>query len=220
VAPETATNKTVSWTSSDTSIVSVADGTIYANMPGTAYITVTTADGGFTDTCKVTVLKPITEITLDNTELSLLAGTTGTLKATVLPENAENKNVSWSTDSPSVATVDANGVVTAVGQGTAVITATTEVGSLTATCTVTVETKEQRVKKFVTTLYSTTLDREPDEGGLNYWVNILASGKQTGAQVAHYFVFGKEFTAKNYCNEHFLTHLYRAIFSRDADADG
>jgi len=80
--------------------------------------------------------------------------------------------------------------------------------------------RNAKISSFVTTLYSTTLDRKPDDSGLNYWVNELSSGKKTGSQVVHYFVFGPEFTAKNYCNEHFLTHLYKAIFSRDADADG
>jgi len=76
------------------------------------------------------------------------------------------------------------------------------------------------LQSFLKTLYATTLDREPDTEGLNYWVNQIMAGKRTGAQVVNYFVFGKEFTAKNYCNEHFLTHLYKAIFSRNPDAAG
>lgn len=83
----------------------------------------------------------VTGVTLNKTELSLKEGADETLKATVAPENATNKAVSWSSDHPEYATVDGNGKVTAVAEGTAVITVTTTDGGFTATCTVTV-TKE------------------------------------------------------------------------------
>lgn len=71
--------------------------------------------------------------------LSLIqGGNTGQLNATVLPDTATNKNVTWSTSDPAIATVDASGVVTPVGPGTATITVTTEDGNYTDTSTVTV----------------------------------------------------------------------------------
>ena len=79
----------------------------------------------------------VTGVRLDKTSLTLKVGKTGTLTATVLPGNAQNKNVTWSSSNTSVATVN-NGVVTAVANGTATITVTTEEGNFTATCTVTV----------------------------------------------------------------------------------
>lgn len=81
--------------------------------------------------------KKVTGVTLDKTTLELFTGDTETLTATVAPDNATNKNVTWSTSDANVATVE-NGVVTAVSAGTATITVTTEDGAKTATCTVTV----------------------------------------------------------------------------------
>ena len=79
----------------------------------------------------------VTGVTLDKSVTTLEVGDTETLTATIAPSNATNKNVSWSSDAPSVATVS-NGVVNAVGDGSATITVTTEDGSYTATCNVTV----------------------------------------------------------------------------------
>ena len=86
---------------------------------------------------------PVTGITLNRTTLSLYSNTTPStadLTATVAPSDATDKTVTWQSSKPSVATVDTNGKVTAVGNGTAVITATTTDGGHTASCTVTVTT--------------------------------------------------------------------------------
>lgn len=80
----------------------------------------------------------VESITLDKTEISLTEGLTETLKATVLPENATNKNFSWTTSSKEIATIDDNGKISAIKIGEAIITATTEDGAKTATCKVTV----------------------------------------------------------------------------------
>ena len=86
---------------------------------------------------KVTVAPiAVTSVTLDKTEISILMGNTETLTATVLPDNAGDKTVTWTTSNEAVATVDANGVVTGTGAGTATITA--KAGDKTATCAVTV----------------------------------------------------------------------------------
>ena len=84
---------------------------------------------------------PVSGVTLDPTTLNLEVGATGTLTATVLPSTAANKAVTWSSDNETVATV-ANGVVTAVGAGTATITVTTVDGGKSDTCTVTVTAAE------------------------------------------------------------------------------
>ena len=80
----------------------------------------------------------VTSVALNKSELSLYTGQSEILTATVQPSNATNQNVTWSSDKPDVATVDAAGKVTAVGAGTATITVTTADGNHTATCTVTV----------------------------------------------------------------------------------
>ena len=111
---------------------------------GTSNFTVTTTNAygsdskQFTLTIEAAANVPVESVSLDKTSLELTEGETAQLTATVLPDNATNKNVTWSTSNASIATVDANGLVTAGGAGTATITVTTEVGGTTDTCTVTV----------------------------------------------------------------------------------
>lgn len=140
VTPNDATNPNVTWSSDRSDVATVDNGVVTAVGAGTAIITVTTADGGKTATCAVTVTAatvPVTGVTLNKTSTSLYVGDTETLTATVEPGNASNQTVTWSTSDPSVATVE-NGVVRATGRGTATITVTTEDGGFTAGCTVTV----------------------------------------------------------------------------------
>ncbi len=143
VAPSNATNKDVSWSSSDTSVATVAsDGTVTAVVPGTATITVTTADQGKSATCLVTVNAiPVSKITLSNTSLTLTEGDSSQLTATVAPSNATNKAVSWSSSDTSVAMVADDGTVTAKSAGTATITCSSANGAVKATCQVTVNAK-------------------------------------------------------------------------------
>ena len=145
VKPDNADNKKVTWSSDKTEIATVdGAGKVTAVKPGEAVVTVTTEDGGKTATCKVTVKAKaigVTEVTLDRTELTLTEGETETLTATVRPDNADNRKVTWSSDKTEVATVDGAGRVTAVKAGEAVVTVTTEDGGKTATCKVTVKAK-------------------------------------------------------------------------------
>lgn len=138
VNPSNATDKTVTWTSSNYSIATVdQNGIVTAVAAGSA--TITAQAGDKIATCTVTVNKkpnPATSITLDYSSLQLARGTTFTLQATVLPEDADNKTVTWSTSNKNIATVDKNGNVTAVKAGNATITATCS--GLSATCDVTV----------------------------------------------------------------------------------
>ena len=112
------------------------------DMNGYQYRCVVTGNGGSvtSDAATLTVTAatvPVTGVTLNKTSTSLYVGDTETLTPTITPDNATNKNLTWSSDTPSVASVN-NGVVTAVAPGTATITATTVDGGFTATCTVTV----------------------------------------------------------------------------------
>jgi uncharacterized protein YjdB len=148
VLPDNADNKAVVWTSSNEGVATVADGLVTAIAAGAATITVTTEDGEFTATCAVTVMHnpvPVTGISLDVTKLSLQKPFTDTqlthqLTATVLPEDADNKNVTWTSDNPSVVSVSQTGLLTTQPDmtGKAIITATTEDGAFSATCAVTV----------------------------------------------------------------------------------
>ena len=143
ILPETTSNKTVVWSSSDEEVAVVNEyGVVTALAVGEATITATTADGSnLSASCQVTVVAALAEsITLNMTEASLEVSETTTLTATVLPETVTNKSVTWTSSNESVATVDANGLVTAIAVGEATITATTTDGSnLSASCLVTVE---------------------------------------------------------------------------------
>ncbi len=142
VLPSNATNKNVTWSTSNPSVASVStSGVVTALGAGTATITATTIDGSLTSSCVVTVTSAtvnVTSITLNKTVDALVTGATDSLTATVLPSNATNKNVTWSSSNPSVATVSNSGVVTAVNAGVANITAKTEDGAYLASCTVNV----------------------------------------------------------------------------------
>ena len=143
VSPEAASDRAVAWSSSDRSVVTVdKTGTVQGLKPGTATVTATAE--GKSGTCAVTVKAKavnVTEVTLDRAELTLTEGETETLTATVKPDNADNRKVTWSSDKTEVATVDGAGKVTAVKAGEAVVTVTTEDGGKTATCKVTVKAK-------------------------------------------------------------------------------
>ena len=145
VKPDNADNRKVTWSSDKTEIATVdGAGRVTAVKPGEAVVTVTTEDGGKTASCKVTVKAKavnVTEVTLDRIELTLTEGETGTLTATVRPDNADNRKVTWSSDKTEIATVDGAGKVTAVKPGEAVVTVTTEDGGKTASCKVTVKAK-------------------------------------------------------------------------------
>ncbi len=141
VIPKNADNQNVTWTSSNEAVASVdEDGLVTAEDAGTAIITVTTEDGGKTAQCTITVLKiPVTGVSLNHTTAELRVKKTLQLTETVTPENADNKDVTWSSSNEAVASVNENGLVTAKNAGTATITVTTEDGGKTAECAITVE---------------------------------------------------------------------------------
>ena len=144
VEPSDATNKNVTWSSSNSEVATVDNGVVTAVSAGEAIITVTTEDGAKTATCKVTVnapqTVPVTGVTLDKTSLDLKTGDNTTLTATVNPESATNKDVTWISDKPEIAAVE-GGTVTAKAAGTAIIAVTTIDGGKIATCKVTVTPK-------------------------------------------------------------------------------
>lgn len=146
VNPSNADNKSVTWSSSNESVATVNNGVVTAHAVGNATIKVTTQDGGKTATCEVTVNPApqvdVESVSLNYTDRTLSVGKSFTLTATVNPTNATNKNVTWSSNNESVATVT-NGVVKAVAEGEAKITVTTEDREFTAICTVTVNASSE-----------------------------------------------------------------------------
>ena len=170
VFPENATDKSVRWTSSNTFVAGVeSNGTVTAITAGTTDITATV--GGVTATCRVNVsnpVVPVASISLDRTTLTLEIGQTYPLTATVKPDNATNKTVSWSSSNTSVVTVDNSGKVTARSAGSANITAAA--GSSYVGCTVTVTASIVAVQSITLDqtsldLFTGYIDRNPYERG-------------------------------------------------------
>ena len=140
VLPENAYNKNVSFESADAGIAAVnANGVVTGVSAGETTITVTTEDGGFTGACTINVYnQAVTGVTIEPSEAELTVGSSTKLTATVLPENATNKNVIYSADDESILSVDQNGKVTGLSLGTATVTVTTEDGGFSASAEITV----------------------------------------------------------------------------------
>lgn len=142
LAPATVSNRTVKWTSTDPAVATVSnDGLVTLTGKGSCKITASTLDGSaLTATCAINAVIKADGITLSDTEVTNVEGATVQLTATVSPADVSNATVVWTTSDPAVATVDENGLVTLVAEGTCTITATTADGTdLTATCEITVD---------------------------------------------------------------------------------
>ena len=143
VLPANATDSSVKWSSSNESVATVipidGDKVVFIKgvSKGTAIITATTNDGGFKAYCEITVLQKVTEIKIGPENATIEVGERKKFAAEISPNDADNKEVEWSSSNTSVATVDANGWVTGVAKGEVTITATAKDGSgVTGTATV------------------------------------------------------------------------------------
>lgn len=143
VVPENASNKKVSWTSTDPTIALVSgEGVVYGMKQGNVTIIAATEDGGFMAMCKVKVVPgfiPVTNITLDNYSIQGEVNDVVKLSAIVMPENASNKVLLWQSSDTSVASVDNNGLVRLLKEGTCIITASaTDNSGIKAECKINV----------------------------------------------------------------------------------
>lgn len=138
VLPSNAEYEVVHWASSNNSVASVNRGIVTALKEGKT--TITASAGGKTSTCAVTVsakVYPVTGVTLDKTSVTMTEGDELTLTATIKPDNATNKNLTWSSSNSSVASV-VDGKVKALKAGFATVSVKTEDGGMTANCDITV----------------------------------------------------------------------------------
>ena len=173
IEPADASNKNVTWSSSDETVATVSDGVVTGVKPGTAEITAKTANG-LTARATVTVEEiPVTNITLPTTEASMTIGGTMDLKPMIEPADATNTHISWSSNNLAVATVDANGRVTAKGAGTATITGTAASG-VTVTLVVTVSDE-------VIEVTAVTLDRTKATIKVGKSLQLTATIEPSGA---------------------------------------
>lgn len=151
VEPAGATRKSIIWESSNDSVVNISASsdttvTVTGKGTGTVLITAESEDGGKLAASIITVSDNTVDVTglmLSKQEITMTVGSTLQIAATVSPENATNKKLTWSSSAPNVAMASEDGTITAIGIGTAVITVKSASGNKTATCTV-------RVKEAVT----------------------------------------------------------------------
>lgn len=123
VKPENATDKTITWASSDSNVVTVNNGIIKAINYGTAEVIVKC--GTLKSIIKVNVRIPVSNVLMSSSEINLIIGEQSLITSTVQPDNATNKNITWSSSDETIATV-MNGTITGISKGTAIITATAE----------------------------------------------------------------------------------------------
>lgn len=159
-----ATNKSVTWSSSNTLKMTVdSNGTVTCmavSYPATAVITATTVDGGFTASCEVTFVKQKVEsVSFESSEITVYEGGTQTLSAVINPSDATIKGVTWSSSDSNIAAVE-NGVVTAVSTGDAVITVTTDDGGFTADCKVMVRANKDALNSMIEKVLNANLDKD------------------------------------------------------------
>ena len=192
IKPDNATDKTVTWSTSNAEIANVADGKVTAVKEGEAIITAKA--GEKQATCKVTVKKgvvAVTSVTLNKDKLDLKKGEDETLVATVAPDDATDKTVTWSSSDATIASVDQTGKVTAVKSGKATITAAA--GEKSATCSVTVTTPVQSVSLDrtsvtlevgqMTTLFATVSPNDADEKTVTWTSSNVAVASIAGGVV-------------------------------------
>ena len=163
--------------------------------------------------------KKLESISLNRSSLEMDEGTKDVLMVSYNPtDTTDDKTITWKSSAPAVASVSADGVITALSPGTATITAAAAAGK-SASCRVTV-LRVDPVEAFVRRLYTNTLQREADPQGLSDWVNVLKSGRESGAQVAQGFISSEEFKARQLTDEAYVKILYETFMGRAADEQG
>ena len=141
VLPSNATNKAVTWSSANASVATVSStGLVMGIAPGSTTIRVQTVDRGFTATSNVTIVVGVQNVTLQTKNISLVKGATFQAIATIAPSNSANKTVTWSSAISSVATVTNTGLITAIRNGTGIISVFTQDGHKSASIVVRVST--------------------------------------------------------------------------------
>ena len=175
--PENADNKIISWESRDESVCTVeSDGKVTAVGAGTTSIIATNVDTGLTAYCVVSVTQPVTGISLNSDYQELWVGAKYAIIPVVEPYDAENKNVTYLSSDPSVATVDENGVVTALKGGSCIIEVTTEVNKLTAACTIV-------VKEYVSSITLSETDKFMNVGSTGTLVASVGTDTATNKNI-------------------------------------
>ncbi len=222
----------LSWSTSDSRVLSIVSVdrkkqtcTVRVRGNGTATITVQAKnsyggiDAEFSIKLTMDLKIPVSRVILNYGSVKFYEGDFVALDATVLPTDATDKSVTWSSSNPKVASVSSFGTVRALKDGKTTITVTTNDGQKTASCEITVMTPDP-VEAFVYRMYRICLLREPDETGFNLWVRQLRTHTLTGGQVAYNFFFSNEMINRKLSDSAYIDRAYQAIMGRGADSGG
>ena len=226
LTPWNTTHTDLDWKTDKSSVMDITRKTgniceVLVKKKGVAQITVQSADGAIKDSITFNVDLPVhvSNVYLNYTSYGLWEGDSVQLKATILPTDADDQFLTWTSSNPAVAEVTGTGYVTAKKDGTTVITVTTRDGGFTASCDVLVATKDP-VAAFVYRMYRVCLLREPDEEGLQHWVYHLKEGILTGSEVVYGFYTSPEMRNRNLSNADFVERCYEGIMGRASDSAG
>ena len=227
LTPWYTTQTDLTWTTTNSSVMSITRVTgntceVLVRKNGNAQIKVVSDDNSaISDYIAFTVNLPVhvTNVYLNYVSYGLWEGESVQLKATVLPTDADDQHLTWTSSNPEVAEVTGTGYVTGKKDGKTVITVTTRDGGFTFSCDVTVVTKDP-VAAFVYRMYRVCLLREPDEAGLQHWVYHLNQRILTGSEVAYGFYDSPEMRNRNLSNADFVERCYEGIMGRSSDPGG
>ena len=205
VEPANATNKNVEWWTSDLDVVSVtstsggSNGYVEARKAGKATVTVKTEDGEFSASCEITVEKkevPVTGITIEPSSLKLPAGDTYSLIPHVQPSDATNQDIKWLSTNESVATVNAEGKVTAVAAGSAEVDNVTMTMKKTSYMVILSLSKKINIESDIETNFTldkskiTVVSADPLIATVDQDLNLVAPGKTGKALVTLNYRYG------------------------------
>ena len=185
VSPSTATNKSVTWSSSNTAVATVSStGVVTALASGTATITARTVDGDKTANASVTatVSTAVASVAVSPASITVNVGATYQLTATINPTTATNKKVTWRSANNSIATVSSTGLVTAIATGNVAITATSEDGAKTSSCNLSVAVPVSGVTISPTSISLTAGATQAMTGGTGE-IELRDVGKEQKADV-------------------------------------
>ena len=228
---DTTEKDSIIWSSTDESVVSVAQGRLTATGAGEAYITA--RRGALTATCRVCVYIPLSSVTINPKSVDLTEGQDTYLQISYGGVAEEDiAEIKWSSSAPDIAYCTTGssigiGHIFAIKPGTATITVeATAVGkekrSIKSSCVVMVKEINygNTVEGFVYRLYRLILNRKPDPSGLTTWTNLLYNKQSTGAEVALGFVNSREFTNRTISDSEYVELLYQAFMDRNSDSGG
>ena len=203
--PSNATNQEVTWSFSTSGICTIANGTIVAISSGYTVVTVTSVDGGYSASCSITVKEatiPVTGVSLNKSSVTLLQGATIQLSATVYPTNATNQTVSYSSVTPTVATVNSYGLITAITSGTSVIVVTTQDGNYQASCSVVVQIEQEEEEEDIPTGSETLED---------------TSVRNLVPYISTYYTKPTILPNETFTLNYFVTDYYGRSYTQDSD---